>query len=342
MANIKITNPGDLGVLVVGAGISGLTLARHLVQHGEKVTVFDKSRGVGGRLASRRGGGVTWDHGIPSLSPSDIPPEIYVDWKSLGILENRKDQTALSWICPEGMTQLPKALEKGVDVIRDAKIDLIRVGPGGKVWMIRDGSGTWHYGNKLVLAIPAPQAELLLEGSFPQQMVSLKEALSQVKYRSTLTVLATVNRKKFENLDLKPVGPIEVIIDNGEKGVQGSLGALTIHLNESYSAKNFELSEQKVLSEIKKIVKNKMGIDILNLVLKKWRYSQVSVALEDPFLAAKLTSPLYVIGDGFCGGGLKGALMSASSLADRLLNPPYLKERGRPHGKKTIHLFCPK
>lgn len=342
MANLKITNPNDLGVLVVGAGIAGLTLARSLVQHGEKVTVFDKSRGVGGRLASRRGGGLVWDHGIPALFPSDIPPETYVDWKSLGILENRKDQTALSWICPEGMTQLPKALELGIDVIRDAKIDLIRIGPGGKVWMIRDDSGTWHYGNKLVLAIPAPQAELLLEGSFPQQMVSLKTALQQVKYRSTLTVLATVNRKKFENLNLKPVPPVEMIIDNGEKGIKGSLGALTIHLNESYSAKNFETSEPKVLQEIKKIVKSKMGVDILNPVLKKWRYSQVTHALEDPFLAAKLTSPLFVIGDGFCGGGLKGALMSASSLADRLLNPPQNQEPWRPNGKKAIHLYCPK
>ncbi|NBX67752.1 MAG: FAD-dependent oxidoreductase [Proteobacteria bacterium] len=342
MANLKITNPNDLGVLVVGAGIAGLTLARNLVRHGMKVTVFDKSRGVGGRLASRRGGGLTWDHGIVALHPSDIPPEIYVDWKSLGILESRKDQASMSWICPEGMTQLPKALEQGVDVVRDAKIDLIRIGPGGKVWMIRDDSGTWHYGNKLVLAVPAPQAELLLEASFPQQMVSLKESLAQIKYRPTLTVLATVSRKKYPELSLKAVSPIEMIIENGEKGIKMGTGALTIHLNEAYSVKNFELSEQKVLREIKSLVASKMGIEISNLVLKKWRYSQVTHALEDPFLSAKLTSPLFVIGDGFCGGGLKGSLMSASSLADRLINPPATKEPWRPNGKKAIHLYCPK
>ena len=342
MANLKITNPSDLGVLVVGAGIAGLTLARSLVQHGEKVTVFDKSRGVGGRLASRRGGGLTWDHGLTAISPLDIPPENYLDWKSLGVLEVRKDQSQLGWICPQGLTQLPKELEKGLTVVRDSKIDLIRVGPGGKVWMIRDDAGGWHYGNKLVLAIPAPQAELLLEVSFPQQMVTLRDNLAQIRYRPTLTVLATVNRKKYSNLDLKTVSPIETIVDNGEKGVKDSLGAITIHMNEVYSTKHFEEDEEKVLEDVKKLVKKKMGIELHNMVLKKWRYSQVTHALQEPFLSAKLTSPLFVIGDGFCGGGIKGALLSANSLADRLLHPSQLNGSWRLHGKKTNPLHCSK
>ena len=43
-----------LRVAVVGAGISGLICARTLLDHGLAVTVFEKSRGVGGRMATRR------------------------------------------------------------------------------------------------------------------------------------------------------------------------------------------------------------------------------------------------------------------------------------------------
>jgi predicted NAD/FAD-dependent oxidoreductase len=48
------TNEAQPTVAVVGAGISGLTWARTLADHGLPVTVFEKSRGVGGRMATRR------------------------------------------------------------------------------------------------------------------------------------------------------------------------------------------------------------------------------------------------------------------------------------------------
>jgi predicted NAD/FAD-dependent oxidoreductase len=49
---------------VIGAGISGLICARTLAQHGWLVTVFEKGRGVGGRMAVRRTeAGLAFDHG---------------------------------------------------------------------------------------------------------------------------------------------------------------------------------------------------------------------------------------------------------------------------------------
>ena len=41
-------------VAVIGAGLAGAACARGLQAAGVQVTVFDKSRGVGGRLATRR------------------------------------------------------------------------------------------------------------------------------------------------------------------------------------------------------------------------------------------------------------------------------------------------
>lgn len=52
-----------LDVAIVGAGMAGLSCARALVEAGLKVAVFDKARGAGGRMATRRGELASFDHG---------------------------------------------------------------------------------------------------------------------------------------------------------------------------------------------------------------------------------------------------------------------------------------
>ncbi|MFN3688971.1 NAD(P)-binding protein [Salinarimonas sp.] len=50
-------------VAIVGAGLSGIVAARDLAAVGFRVRVFEKSRGVGGRMATRRGDAGAFDHG---------------------------------------------------------------------------------------------------------------------------------------------------------------------------------------------------------------------------------------------------------------------------------------
>jgi predicted NAD/FAD-dependent oxidoreductase len=61
-------------VVVIGAGLSGLTAAQQLHQAGFRVVVVDKSRGLGGRLATRRIRATAIDHGCRYLQPWPIRP----------------------------------------------------------------------------------------------------------------------------------------------------------------------------------------------------------------------------------------------------------------------------
>ena len=75
-------------VAVIGAGISGLMCARTLLDHGIDVTVFEKGRGVGGRMATRRtDDGLQFDHGAQYFTVRDERFERYVDsWLQDGIV----------------------------------------------------------------------------------------------------------------------------------------------------------------------------------------------------------------------------------------------------------------
>jgi renalase len=58
-------------IAIIGAGISGLTAGRELAKAGHDVTIIEKSRGLGGRLATRYAGEkheYKLDHGTPYFS----------------------------------------------------------------------------------------------------------------------------------------------------------------------------------------------------------------------------------------------------------------------------------
>ena len=59
---------GRLPVAVIGGGLSGLVCAGQWIERGRSVEVFDKARGPGGRMATRRRDTSTFDHGAPFFS----------------------------------------------------------------------------------------------------------------------------------------------------------------------------------------------------------------------------------------------------------------------------------
>ncbi|MGH8831163.1 MAG: FAD-dependent oxidoreductase, partial [Polaromonas sp.] len=63
--------PTQRHVAVVGAGIAGIACARTLAQAGHRVTVFEKNRGAGGRMATRDSEFGGFDHGVQYFTVRD-------------------------------------------------------------------------------------------------------------------------------------------------------------------------------------------------------------------------------------------------------------------------------
>src|SRR5207248_10020347 len=55
-------------IAIIGAGCSGLSAAHILRDAGNTVTVFERSNEVGGRAATRRRQGFTYDHGAQYIN----------------------------------------------------------------------------------------------------------------------------------------------------------------------------------------------------------------------------------------------------------------------------------
>ena len=67
----RATRPAGLHVAVVGAGMAGVVCARTLVQAGHRVTLLEKSRGLGGRMSTRHTEFGGFDHGSQYFTVRD-------------------------------------------------------------------------------------------------------------------------------------------------------------------------------------------------------------------------------------------------------------------------------
>ena len=167
------TNRSQPTVAVVGAGISGLTCARTLADHGLPVTVFEKSRGVGGRMATRRSdNGVPFDHGAQYFTVRDERFQSCVDsWQHAGLVqrwtgrivslhdqntEQEKSSTARFVACP-GMNAICRHLAENLDVRTNT-----RVAPPTRCqgkWLVSDETGS-ELGRYDVVIVSAPLPRL--------------------------------------------------------------------------------------------------------------------------------------------------------------------------------------
>ncbi len=209
-------------VVVIGAGLSGLTTARQLHQSGYRVLVVDKSRGLGGRLATRRLthplGTTAIDHGCRYLEPfndaslSPLPPLL-----AAGVLQPWQPETfrleadgalrvaapGTLYVAPQGMSTVAKALAPGLTIVRQWRATTLTPIPQG--WRIAGESlGADSQGSSesdqlspidaraVVIAIPAPQAAALIDAAAQHHggLREMRQQLETVEFETVITAIA--------------------------------------------------------------------------------------------------------------------------------------------------------
>jgi predicted NAD/FAD-dependent oxidoreductase len=193
-------------VLVVGAGLSGLSCALTLGKHGVDVRVLEKSRGVGGRCATRRIGGQPVDHGLAFYHGDDpdflsalrsVESEAPLGWPRRVAGEGapcqpralREDQQRLAFA--SGVSVFPKQLARGVSVDLETRAN--RIDQDGDLLVVATESGQRYRARSVVLALPTGQALDLLrtvEPAAAEDLPAANELLAGVSMVRCLTLMA--------------------------------------------------------------------------------------------------------------------------------------------------------
>ncbi len=190
-------------VIVVGAGVGGLSCARALKSRGADVIVMERARGVGGRCATRRIEGQPVDHGVMFLHGSepmfiDALKEVTVDsakaWPIMVQGEGKPCQPRafnpgeVRFSFEQGVNSFAKHLAQGVDVRLGCNV--IDVQPDERGTRIRLESGQALTAKHLVLALAHSQTLHLLAG-WPATH-ACKSAFSLLEMISAQACLTTI------------------------------------------------------------------------------------------------------------------------------------------------------
>jgi len=304
----------DFDILVIGAGISGLASARALQDQGFSVAILEKSRGLGGRMATRRDENGLWDHGVPWLSNG-----VRREWDGLNSqdwiqVENLSEPF---WVHPKGMTQIAKDLAKPLTIFRECRAIRLSWNAHSKKWSVDTESNSTFSCSVLILSAPAPQNVELLERSNLLEGSDLLNTLRNIQYRPQIVALGILHNPKTALWTSTPQEPFELLIDQKMKGLQTSEGYFAAYLDETWSRKYFDSPDPEVSQLIQELLEYRYGIHPQPIQVKRWRYSQCKNPLKEAYLKPSAL-PLYLIGDAFAQGSLIGALKSACSLAQSL------------------------
>ncbi|NNF50865.1 MAG: FAD-dependent oxidoreductase [Gammaproteobacteria bacterium] len=324
-------------IAIVGAGIAGLVAAKELARHAE-VTVFEKSRGVGGRMATRRAGQggevLQFDHGAQFFTArSDafrqfLRPLIDIGvvgcWNARFAEMNRgAQQRGWQWsdakphyVGVPGMSAVGNALAQGVEVCLNTTISKIE--KQGDLWHLRDESGEklgdfdW-----VVLGAPASQTASLLP--------DLRELMAATNVSMLPCFAMMLGFQEPLKVDWQAARVLNadiswISVDSSKPGRPGNY-CLVVHSTNAWAEENLDLNPELVTGHLLAEASETLGVDTraaTHIQLHRWRYANLARRSDEVSLV-DAAERLAVCGDWLVHGRVEAAFLSARRMLERLV-----------------------
>ena len=314
--------------LVVGAGIAGLRAARTLEDAGSRVLVLEKSRGFGGRAATKRLHGFRVDSGAQYFTARDPRFQQQVDvWQQMGTLEvwSRGFHTLTAeglqapqeghprYAFTDGMNTIGKLLAEGLDVRRSETVtELVRTASG---WQVGLADGAMYTAERVLLNLPAPQALALAQDVSEQT----RQHLSQVAFAPCLALMAEYREAapEWSGIVVKDDSkPLSWLANDSSKHTNEEPTILVLHANPTFSQRYLETPEDAV-PEMLGVAASLGFADPRWTQLQRWRYAKATSPYDGTYL--KEDDSLFFCGD-WCGGAkIEDAYLSGLEVAEAVL-----------------------
>lgn len=303
-------------IAIIGAGMAGLSCAHRLAATGHQAAVFDKGRGAGGRMATRRietGDAVLrFDHGAQYFTARDEAfTEQVVQWEARGIVAPFPAAGEDAWVGIPGMNAPLKALAKDLDVRFATRIDRISRQDG---WHLA-GLGLETGYDVVVVATPAEQAAELLAN----QDSGFAADADATRSEPCWTLLVAFSERLPLADTLRNAGMIGWAARDSAKPGRGGPERWVVQASPSWSRDHLECAAKEVVQHLLDALAGQIAQPLPNPIVAtahRWRYARSGTLGR-----GCLWSPrrgLGVCGDWLLGPRVENAWLSGTRLADAI------------------------
>lgn len=339
-------------IAVIGAGVAGLTAAYGLRGLSADVTVFEKSRGFGGRMATRGRHGCRYDHGASYFTaPSDrvddlvrahLPtsglvkigrPIWYFDEEGELTRPSSPYETRPKWTYRQGISRLGKLLAhfSGATIRREREVE--RLAYEGSYWGVRTKNGvSFSPFDAVILTPPAPQAARILTASTIEgaRVDRIRRAVAAIDYTSQYSFVFAYDRQLS-----RPGGFYGVVNEEGDHPLQwiafehdkpGHVreghNMVIVQTAPEWTAERLNEEPDQYVPDVREMTEEILVSDLRYPAwydIQRWRYARPTSALSGDMVSVGTPLGLFVAGDYVSGVGRVGrALETGFDVAGRV------------------------
>ncbi len=318
-------------IAIIGAGLAGLIAARQL-NNSATIRLFEKSRGFGGRLATRYADPYQFDHGAQHFTAktpefqaciqSWLEAGIIAQWKARFVEMERDTIIARRrwgddfphYVAVPKMNVIGKYLAQGLDVQTSCLVKTLQ--KHANQWRLfgEQGEELGVY-DWVICAAPAPQAAELMPDIFAH-----KAALLQTKLSGCFATMLGFEKPLPLDWDAALVKQADIswISVNSSKPLRDTAYSLVVHATNMWAEVYMEDASEAVHAHQLQEISAVIGQDVRQAqhrVTHRWRYAN-SAKQTGPQAYIDEEHRLIACGDWCIHGRVEAAYLSGKAAAD--------------------------
>lgn len=309
----------NLRIAIIGAGMAGVACAKTLHDAGLAPIIFEKSRGLGGRLATRRtGDGLAFDHGaqvfsvraedfaqfiMTATTPGDIQP-----WRNLGW----PDESATLVGAPS-MNAFIKSVGADLDIRTNTRVTAIT--RANRQWRLQIDNSADEDFDIVVSTAPAPQTAALAT-----EAPDLALHLAPVTMTPCWTVMAAFEEPldcPFDHWRSNDHALTWMARNSSKPDRSAAQDCWVMQASSRWSDAHLEQDKPEIIESILKLASEILPArlpETLHTDAHRWRYAHVVEPLGKPF-AHNEDHSFYAGGDWCLGPLVEDAYLSGAIIA---------------------------